>query len=188
LTERVSETAPRDEPERNGTSKELTTVMNAKKTTSVLWGVGNPLRGDDGFGVHVAEALLEAPPQGMKIRLCETTPENHLAHLRRTRPSRLVVVDAALMGLAPGAMRRLPLASCKGISWSSHGVPLSTLLEEFSREMDLVIIAVEPAFREHSLELSPEVAEAKTVLLALLEGGELESIPLLEKTSRNAIP
>jgi hydrogenase 3 maturation protease len=85
-------------------------------------------------------------------------------------------------------MRRLPLASCKGISWSSHGVPLSTLLEEFSREMDLVIIAVEPAFREHSLELSPEVAEAKTVLLALLEGGELESIPLLEKTSRNAIP
>lgn len=162
--------------------------MNVKKTTSVLWGVGNPLRGDDGVGVRIAEALLEAPPEGMEIRLCETTPENHLAHLRRTRPSRLIIVDAALMGLAPGAIRRLPLASCEGTSWSSHGIPLSSLLEEFSREMDMVVIAVEPALREHSLELSPEVAEAKTVLLALLENEELESIPLLEKRSRAFIP
>jgi len=162
--------------------------MNVKKTTSVLWGVGNPLCGDDGVGVRIAEALLDAPPEEMEIRLCETTPENHLAHLRRTRPSRLIIVDAALMGLSPGAIRRLPLAFCEGTSWSSHGIPLSSLLEEFSREMDLVVIAVEPAFREHSLNLSPKVAEAKTVLLALIENGELESIPLLEKPSRNSIP
>jgi hydrogenase 3 maturation protease len=114
--------------------------MNVKKTTSVLWGVGNPLRGDDGVGVRIAEALLEAPPEGMEIRLCETTPENYLAHLRRTRPSRLIIVDAALMGLAPGAIRRLPLASCDGTTWSSHAFPF-LLAGGILPEMDMVVIA-----------------------------------------------
>lgn len=154
--------------------------MDTEKTKTLLWGVGNPLHGDDGVGVRIAEALLESPPEGMDIRLCETTPENHLAHLRRTNPFRLVILDAALMGLTPGSIRRLRLSSIKGTSWSSHGIPLPSLLEEFAQKTELVVIAVEPAFRGYSLELSPEVERAKTALLALLRKGNLSEVPFLE--------
>jgi hydrogenase 3 maturation protease len=162
--------------------------MRTPQTKTILWGLGNPLRGDDGVGVRIAEALLEGPPEGMEIRLCETTPENHLAHLRRTKPSRLIIIDAALMGLAPGSIRRLSLSSIEGASWSSHGIPLPSLLEDFSREMEVVVIAIEPARQEYTLDLSPEVAKAKKLLLPLLQKDDLEHIPFLDRAPHNPIP
>ncbi|MBN2067580.1 MAG: hydrogenase maturation protease, partial [Candidatus Diapherotrites archaeon] len=69
---------------------------------SVLMGIGNELKGDDGIGNAVAR---EFQGKGWKPVECETVPENFIAIVKRERPELLVIVDAASMGLAPGQFR-----------------------------------------------------------------------------------
>ena len=50
--------------------------------TVELWGVGQPLRRDDGAGVFVASRLARRPTEGFRVRVCETVPDNFLCRLR----------------------------------------------------------------------------------------------------------
>ena len=74
--------------------------------TTELWGVGQPLRGDDGAGVFVASRLARRPPEGLRVRVCETVPDNYLALLLRNPPELLLVVDA-VSGLGLGIAQAL---------------------------------------------------------------------------------
>ena len=68
-------------------------------TTNILLGIGNPLNGDDGVGIYVAEQFRK---EGWIPLACGTAPENFTGIIRKTRPSCLVLVDAAAMGIFPG--------------------------------------------------------------------------------------
>lgn len=67
-------------------------------------GVGNVLRGDDGFGVEVAQRLVqEETPEG--VRIIETGIGGiHLVQELMDRFDALVVVDAVDLGRAPGTV------------------------------------------------------------------------------------
>ena len=74
------------------------------KKRLMIWGMGNPLHGDDGAGVRAAELLQERlrGQEGYEVRICETQPENFLGLLRRHPPERLLICDASDMGLPSG--------------------------------------------------------------------------------------
>lgn len=67
-------------------------------------GVGNVLRGDDGFGVIVAEKLIErAPPRG--VRVVELGIGGiHLVQELADGYDALVVIDAVELGNSPGTV------------------------------------------------------------------------------------
>jgi hydrogenase maturation protease len=70
----------------------------------VVAGVGNVLRSDDGFGVVVAQRLLQArPPAGVRV-LDIGIGGIHLVHELFERARALVVVDAVDLGRAPGTV------------------------------------------------------------------------------------
>lgn len=123
-----------------------------KKTA--VWCVGNALMRDDGVGPALYSELASSPVEHLEAVNCETTPENWIARLRQSPPEVLLIADAADMGLPGGTIRKMSLDDTGNISFSSHGIPLSLILEPFRKEIEIAVIAVQPLERGFGEELS----------------------------------
>ena len=76
---------------------------------TLILGLGNPLRGDDGLATAVLDALTQMPLPPAVTLLDSGTPGLDLLLLWEGY-SRVIIVDAALMDLPPGTWRRFVLA------------------------------------------------------------------------------
>jgi hydrogenase 3 maturation protease len=141
---------------------------------TVLLGVGNPLRSDDGVGTRIAEDLRAEPVPGIEAIIAETVPENWLGPLRRNPPDLLLLVDAGEMGLPPGSIRRVEEADRSGALGTTHeGLPpdlLDSLLRAGGTRICRVLI--QPESLDCRIGLSPSVeAAAERILRALRSEG-----------------
>jgi len=144
---------------------------------TILWCIGSPILLDDGAGPALFSELEAFPAEGVVPVNCETTPENWIAPLSKNPPQVLMVADAADMGLPGGSIRRMSLEDTGGITFSSHGIPLSLLLEPLKKSVEIMIIGIQPEGRGFGEGLSPEVSRAvQSVAQAIRKGraGELE--------------
>ncbi len=144
---------------------------------TILWCIGSPILLDDGAGPALFSELEAFPAEGVVPVNCETTPENWIAPLSKNPPQVLMVADAADMGLPGGSVRRMSLEDTGGITFSSHGIPLSLLLEPLKKSVEIEVIGIQPEKRGFGEGLSPEVSRAvQSVAQAIREGrtGELE--------------
>lgn len=75
------------------------------RSSILIVGIGNTLLSDDGFGVHVAEELRPALEADGHIKVLDggTIGLNLLPDIEDS--DHLIVVDAAELGLEPGALR-----------------------------------------------------------------------------------
>lgn len=143
-------------------------------TKKILIGLGNPFGRDDAVGLRVAQALegsdwLSFPTQAL---------ENVLGAVEKENPEKVVIVDAAEMGLPPGTIRRLPLDTTEKMLGSTHGLPVSFLLS-LVKAPKVVLIGIQPKEYGIGEGLSPEVAEAAQRLAQILRDGKEEEIPNL---------
>ncbi len=154
--------------------------------TTVVWGVGNEIMGDDAAGVRTAELIMERRIPWIRVSLCGVLPENHIAPLREISPGLLLVIDAADIGGRPGDIRLLKASDAAGAVFSSHGIPVGVLLAPFEKTTRIVIIAIQPQNIGLGEVLSRPVAEAvKTVADAVCDG-TWEEFPYLH--SENLSP
>jgi len=148
----------------------------------LLFGVGNRLSRDDGVGPVVAEQM--GGTGGWHAVDCGTSLENASGIAIRIRPDLLVVVDAARMGLSPGAVRRLPIESTDRMLASTHALPLSFVLDRLSEAVgETVLIGVQPGDLSFGEGLSPAVTEAVDHLLPILSDGLIDRIPTWNRES-----
>jgi hydrogenase 3 maturation protease len=143
----------------------------------MLLGVGNRLSRDDGAGPTVARELEGSD---WIVVDCGTSIENVSGWVLRERPDVLVVVDAAMMGATPGTIRRLSIGSHDRMLASTHGLPLSFVLERMRAASGrTVLIGIQPEDLSLGEGLSPRVADAVQALAAMLQdSGDLDTIPL----------
>lgn len=94
-----------------------------------ILGVGHELNGDDGAGLAVARALAEHLAGQDRLLVIEAgpAPENQTGRLRAFGPDLVLIVDAAQMGAAPGAVCLVPWQATAGLSASTHTLPLHML-------------------------------------------------------------
>jgi hydrogenase 3 maturation protease len=166
----------------------LMTAKELDETKPRVWGVGNVLLGDDGVGCRVAELLSEGRMSG--VVLCGTTPENYVTTLRGSSPRVLLIVDAANMGLAPGECRRLSVWELSAVMDSSHGIPLSVLLEPFMDSLEVVVLGIQPSTLGLGAPLSEAVEKAAYRVADLIlrdEWREVESLGSERKISTTLI-
>lgn len=138
---------------------------------TVVIGVGNEYRRDDGVGPAVISVLGEGVrgrlPSGITLTVCDGDPARLISIWEHAR--RAIVVDAARVHPPyPGRLHRLALGDDPPL-WpqpdtSSHGLGLAEAIE-LARALDrlppqLVIYAVEPADTALGTGLSPPVAAA----------------------------
>ncbi|MGC9529592.1 MAG: hydrogenase 3 maturation endopeptidase HyCI [Candidatus Bipolaricaulaceae bacterium] len=140
-----------------------------------LLGLGNPLGRDDAVGLWVAEELVGSC---WTVFRGGTAPENVVGKIARLRPAKLVIVDAADMGLPAGSFRRLPLAGSATMLTSTHGLPLTFLLGQLTACSALSLVGVQPGALGLGQGLTPEVQAGARELVALLAQGEVSAIPV----------
>jgi hydrogenase maturation protease len=143
----------------------------------LILGLGNPLQGDDGVGCRVAQALEQHTlPDDVEV-MDGGTPGVGLVNLWEGR-QRVIIVDAAEMGQAPGSVVRFRpedvklTGSAQRFSLHRSGVADALAL---ARELNLalpeiVVFGVQPARVDWSQSLSPEVqAAVPQVIEAIIE-------------------
>ena len=113
---------------------------------NVLLTVGNSLMGDDGAGPLLCELMEAEPVSGWTVVDGGSMPENVTYAVRAMKPRRLLIVDAAALGLPPGEMRFVDKAriSEMGIA-STHNMPLSFLMDDLEKDVEQVVfLGIQP--------------------------------------------
>ena len=138
-----------------------------------LLAVGSELRGDDAVALRVAELLLADPtsPSNLHVFIGSNAPENCTGPIRQLRPSHLLVIDAADIGKAPGAVELLDTAQLAGVSFCTHALPLSVVVDYIVAACpgcEVVVIGVQPAQLEFGRALTASVETAAQDIATLL--------------------
>ena len=136
-------------------------------------GIGNILLRDEGVGVRLMEAVRSARPWPDAVEFVDggVGGLNLLNVIEEAQ--RLVVLDAADMGLAPGEFRIIAPEQIMAEDLSSrvslHQTPFVETLrlcEQFSRRPATTILAIQPASIEHGRQLSADLLAAMDTLTA----------------------
>jgi hydrogenase 3 maturation protease len=153
-------------------------MSNLPNPPNLLMGIGNSLREDDGAGPAVARLLQTADWTSLD---CGTVPENFTGIVRRARPTHLVLVDAADMGLPPGSVRRIPLARLADIGLGTHALSLEQLAR-FLRDAvgTITLIGIQPERRGDGTGLTPRVRAAVEQTARQLADGQWQRLPELQ--------
>ncbi len=145
-----------------------------------IFGCGNILLGDDGFGPAVAEKLnaSDITPAWVEVIDAGTSVREFLFDiaLSEQRPELIVVIDAVDLGRPPGNLFEISLDDipvAKVSDYSPHQAPTSNLLRELRDHcaVEVVVVAcqVEQIPDEVKIGLSPTVQAAVVRATDLIE-------------------
>lgn len=145
----------------------------AKAGPNVVFTVGSVLRGDDAAGPALAKRLEDEPISGWTVVDGGQTPEDDLGYLRRMKPARLLLVDAAAMGHEPGEIRVVGADDvATQFLITTHTLPITFLLGELESMCDdVTFLGIQPATTEFFAPLSAPVRQAVDEIYACLASG-----------------
>ena len=140
-------------------------------------GVGNELRGDDAIGIYVARNFKK---DGWITIDCGTVPEDFTSDIKRIRPELLVIVDAAQMNLKPGEIRIVPEEKVPKVAFSTHGMPLSILMDYLKPFVGgVILIGIQPKNMEFGKYLNKEIRDAGDRIIEILKKENFDKIKIL---------
>ncbi|MFH1407201.1 MAG: hydrogenase 3 maturation endopeptidase HyCI [Candidatus Omnitrophota bacterium] len=126
----------------------------------VILGVGNRLRGDDGFG----PALIERLKGKLDADLfdCGSAPENFLGKVIKLSPDIIIVADAADFGAGAGEIKIFDIDELKNIGFSTHNLSPKVFAEFLKAQIKakIYLLACQPKSTSFGEGLSAEVASA----------------------------
>ncbi|HYA77229.1 MAG TPA: hydrogenase 3 maturation endopeptidase HyCI [Verrucomicrobiae bacterium] len=146
---------------------------DAKKV--VIAGIGNPIRSDDYVGLTIVEKLKGKLPETVCLLECETVPESYLLDIEEFKPTHVLLIDAAFLGLNPGEARLVDVEKMGDFSSiTTHLLPLRVFCDYVKQATGakIALLLIEPKSTEFNEGLTAEVqmsAEGLTkILLGLL--------------------
>ena len=156
--------------------------------STIILGIGNRLGGDDAAGTYVVDMLKQRQHRAKVVLHAEimaidagTAPESYTSVIRKHRPDLLILIDAADMGLPPGALRTIAPDRISALSFSTHSIPLSlfaSYVEEFCGKV--LLVGVQPEQTKTGRGISKAVRKSVKKLAEAILKGEIAEIPLLE--------
>ena len=143
---------------------------DAKKI--VVAGIGNPIRMDDFVGTKIVQDLVGKVSENVRLIECETVPESYLLDIEEFKPSHVLLIDAALLDLAPGEACLFSPEQVAGFSAvSSHVLPLRVFSEYLKQSTGakIALLLIQPKNVEFGEGLSLEVQAAAERIARLLQ-------------------
>ena len=114
----------------------ITGIPDIPDKNVIVFGCGNILFGDDGFGPRVAEELIKNYPLPENVGVINTgTGVRNILFdiaLSEKKPERIIIIDAIDAGKTPGEIFELPIDEIpekKIDDFSMHQLPTSNLLK-----------------------------------------------------------
>ena len=128
---------------------------------TLIVGVGNILKGDDGVGVALLkrlEGLVDA-----QFLECGIAPENYLGKITHIAPKTLIVIDAVDLGEIPGTMRIVRPAGLAEGGPSTHSLSPAMFIEYLEKRLEgvrILMLAIQPKSCRLGECMSKEVSQA----------------------------
>ncbi len=129
----------------------------------VVAGIGNPIRSDDFVGVKIVQDLKGKVPKNVHLIECETVPESFMQEIVDLKPSHVLLIDAAVLGLKPGETRLVfPEQVTNFPAVTTHFLPLRIFCEYITKMAGakIALLLVEPENTEFGEGLTSEVQKA----------------------------
>ncbi|HIF9408196.1 TPA: hydrogenase maturation peptidase HycI [Photobacterium damselae] len=137
---------------------------------NILLTVGNSMMGDDGAGPLLATMLKANPIDNWSVLEGGSMPEDCLHLIRKAKPNRVLVVDAADIGEEAGTTRVIdPESIVDMYVVSTHSLPLNFLIDELKTFVpEVVFVGIQPAIVAFSAPLTEMVQNAVSTLYQVL--------------------
>jgi len=142
---------------------------------TIVIGVGNPLRGDDGVGMKILEYLEDMDLPDVMLLNTETVPEAFTGKVSEYEPTHVLLVDAANFRGEPGDAKLINSAQIGGTAVSTHSLPLTIFITYIEKALNVKVklLGIQPKRIEFYTEMTPELEEASKkiseILIKILE-------------------
>ncbi len=147
---------------------ELTEFLASARKMAVL-GIGNDMRRDDGVGLYIINRL-EADRSVVMIENVGSVPEAFTRPLLEFGAERIILIDAADMGLPPGSVRLINKEHISSVALTTHSLPLSFLMMYFEQETHArtILLGIQPESIDFGEGLTPVVFDTAENLIIIL--------------------
>lgn len=145
-------------------------LINAERV--VVAGIGNPIRTDDFVGVKIVQDLNGKVSERVYLIECETVPESFLEPIIEFKPTHVLLIDAAFLGLKPGAARLIgPEQIADFPAVTTHMLPLRIFCEYITKMTGakIALLLIRPKNSEFGEGLTPEVKAAAGEITNILQ-------------------
>ena len=128
---------------------------------TVIVGIGNTLKGDDGAGPLICEQLRQA---GVSAEVIDagTVPENYIQPIIKKTPQNLLIIDAIDFGAAPGVINIFKPEQLSSSVISTHILSPHLFLDMIRQDIDVDVyfVGIQPAQTKLGQSVSAAVKEA----------------------------
>lgn len=145
-----------------GTDEEvLEQLSKLRGSKTVILGIGNSLKGDDGAGPLICRHLQDAEISADVID-AGTVPENYIQLIIKKAPQNLLVVDAIDFGSHAGAVRIFKPEQLSSLVISTHTLSPRLLVDMVCRsiEVDVHFVGIQPEQTQLGQSITPQVNQA----------------------------
>jgi hydrogenase maturation protease len=144
------------------------------RSKTLIAGVGNPYRGDDGIGIEIIKILSKE--ENPNIVLLEGGIDGLSLFDQLSLYERAIIIDAVFMGETPGTIKLFTPDEAKiciqSDALSTHGFGLAEVLklaEEFAIKTKIKIIGIQPESIDFGVALSEVMKSKIPQILSLIE-------------------
>ena len=136
----------------------LQQLNKLRSSATVIVGIGNIIKGDDGAGPIVCQKLKKA-------KICAdlidagTVPENYIQPIIKKAPHNLLVIDAIDFGATPGTIKVFESEQLNTHIISTHSLSPRLFVDMICQNVsvDVYFIGIQPAQVQLGQSISPEV-------------------------------
>lgn len=136
-------------------------LSKLRGSKTIIVGIGNTLKGDDGVGPLVCEQLRQA---GIAAEIIDagTVPENYIQRITKKAPQNLLIIDAIDFGAGPGTIKIFEPHELNAFIVSTHTLSPRLFAELVSRniKVDIYFVGIQPAQTQLGQSVSAEAAQA----------------------------
>lgn len=143
---------------------------NQPSVQNLMLAVGNSMMGDDGAGPMLFDLMEANPIDGWLTINGGSSPESVSHQVRALKPQRLLIVDAADIGLAPGEIRIIdPDDIAEMFIMSTHNLPLNFLIDQLKEDIEeIIFLGIQPDLVGFYMPMSEKVISAVQQVYAAL--------------------
>ena len=140
-----------------------------KDSNTIILGIGNTLKADDGVGPVICQQLLGQI--SVEVIDAFTVPENYIGTIAKKSPDNLIVIDAIDFGAQPGTIKMFAPDSLNSISLSTHSISPRLFVDMICQDADTKVyfIGIQPTDTSLGKPLSEPVEKAANLLVSVLK-------------------
>lgn len=141
----------------------MVSLKDILKEKTLILGIGNTLKQDDGAGPALIKKLQGRSRTGLELIDGGMAPENFSGKIKKFKPGTLILADAVDLKSEPGAFRIIEAERFGLDSLSTHNIPFPVFisyLKEALPQLKVYVLGIQPKRIALGEGLSPEVSQA----------------------------